>query len=293
MEWSSWGYREKIVIVIYVGVKISIFNDDVSGVEERLAKARRALNAISGLGIRKCGLSIAACSILFWTIIAPIATFGAELWILNNKSIKLLEDFQSFVGRKIQRLYPRSPNACAYYSLGWIRLERFIEVKKLLFLRSILCLEGNVMRSIFCRGTEYFLVNQNECRENLFQSPIYDLLNVSVTFDCLNDVQNMVLRGHLWSKQIWKDKAWNKAWQLEDVFWCIRSRCHQSLVLLNNVCSTNRYIIWWQLADVFHDQLYNCEIMVKLLCRSSRLKVDDVRLKKTPLLQQGSAPYAI
>ena len=92
----------------------------------------------------------------------------------------------------------------------------------------------------------------------------------------------MVLRGHLWSKQIWKDKAWNKAWQLEDVFWCIRSRCHQSLVLLNNVCSTSRYIIWWQLADVFYDQLYNCEIMVKLLYRSSRLKVDDVRLKNSP-----------
>ena len=50
----------------HVGVKLSILIDDASGVEERLAKARRALNAISGLGIRKNGLTIASvqCSFL-------------------------------------------------------------------------------------------------------------------------------------------------------------------------------------------------------------------------------------
>ena len=111
----------------HVGVKIGIFYDDSSGIEERLSKARRALNAVSGIGIRKNGLNIATCSILFWSIIVPIASFGSELWILNDKISKLLEDFQNFVGKKVQRLYPLSPNVCAYYGLGWMRLERFIE----------------------------------------------------------------------------------------------------------------------------------------------------------------------
>ena len=77
-------------------------------------------------------------------------------------------------------------------------------------------------------------------------------------------------------------RVWEKAWQLEDVYWCIRTRCHQSLTLLNNVCSSSRYIIWWQLSDLRYDQMYNCEVMVKLLCRASLLKVDDVRLKSSP-----------
>ena len=266
----------------HVGVKLSIFKDDVSGVEERLAKARRALNAISGLGIRKNGLTIASCSILFWTIIVPIATFGSELWILNDKVVKLLEEFQNFVGKKIQRLFPKSPNSCAYYGLGWLRLERFIEVKKILFLRSLLCIDDGTINTIMLRCTQNILANPVLCQENLFLSPVYDLLNTASTFGCFNDAQNMILNGHHWSKSACRDKIWIKAWQLEDVFWCIRTRCHQSLALLNNVCSSARYIIWWQLADVFYDQMRNCEIMVKLLCRASLLKVDDVRLKRLP-----------
>ena len=100
----------------------------------------------------------------------------------------------------------------------------------------------------------------------------------------------MVQRGHQWPKHIWKGRIWNKAWPLEDVFWCIGSRCHQSLALLNSVCSTSRYVIWWQLADVFTEQLHNCEIMVKLLCRSSWLKVDDVRLKSSPAAAKFCTP---
>ena len=46
----------------HVGVKLSILDDDSTGVEERLSKARRALNPVSGIGIRKNGLNIASCS---------------------------------------------------------------------------------------------------------------------------------------------------------------------------------------------------------------------------------------
>ena len=68
----------------------------------------------------------------------------------------------------------------------------------------------------------------------------------------------------------------------KNVFWCVQTRCHQSLSLLNSVCPSSRYIIWWQIADVFHEQIRNCEVMVKILCRASLLKVDDVRLKSLP-----------
>ena len=231
------------------------------------------------MGIRKNGLTVATCSILFWSIIVPIATFGAELWILNDKVLKLLENFQNYVGKKIQRLSPKTPNLCAYYGLGWIRLERYIEVKKLLFLRSLTCIENDAINVSLNRCIESFIANPALCQDNSCQSPAYDLFKTATTFGCFNDVQNMVQYGHFWSKQVWRDWVWAKAWQLEDVFWCISARCHQSLTLLNNVCTSSRYIIWWQLADAYHHQISNCEIMVKLLCGASLLKVDDVRLK--------------
>ena len=41
----------------HLGVKACIFEHDTSGIEERLANRKRALNAASGLGIRNNGLS--------------------------------------------------------------------------------------------------------------------------------------------------------------------------------------------------------------------------------------------
>ena len=67
----------------HVGVTTCLYEDDVSGVEGRLAKVWRMFNAISGLGIRSIGLSVATCCLIFWVIVAPIALFGSELCILS------------------------------------------------------------------------------------------------------------------------------------------------------------------------------------------------------------------
>ena len=78
------------------------------------------------------------CHFLVACIVIPIATFGSELWIIDDLCLLLLESFQVYVGSKIQRLFTKSPKAIAYFSLGWICIERFFEIKKLLFLHSIL-----------------------------------------------------------------------------------------------------------------------------------------------------------
>ena len=90
-------------------MKACIFEDVISGIEERLAKGRRALNATSGLGIRNNGLTILACCIIFWCVVVPIANYGAEFWILDNKRLKLIEAYQTFVGKRIQRLFSKAP----------------------------------------------------------------------------------------------------------------------------------------------------------------------------------------
>ena len=70
----------------HVGIKACILKNN-SRVEEKVAKGRRALNAASGLGIRRNGLSISTCNMIFWTIVIPIITFGCELWVLQEDDI--------------------------------------------------------------------------------------------------------------------------------------------------------------------------------------------------------------
>ena len=78
----------------HVGIRAHIFQDNACGIEECSTKAKRSLNAVFGLGIRRNGLNMQTCSIISWSIVIPIALYGCELMRLNDTSYKLLEDFQ-------------------------------------------------------------------------------------------------------------------------------------------------------------------------------------------------------
>ena len=53
----------------HVGVKAAISNENESKVLEKIGKGMRALGAAAGLGIRKCGLIMISCNIIFWSVI--------------------------------------------------------------------------------------------------------------------------------------------------------------------------------------------------------------------------------
>ena len=68
----------------HVSVKACLYKDDNSRLDEKITKARRAFYAWAGLGIRKNGLTMLTCSIIYWTIVVPIVTFGSEIWCLSE-----------------------------------------------------------------------------------------------------------------------------------------------------------------------------------------------------------------
>ena len=267
----------------HVGVKTSIFHECSTGIEERVGKARRALNAITGLGIRRNGINIATCNCIFWTIIVPIATYGCELWHLNGDSIKILETFQIYAGKKIQRLYCKSPNVCSFFGLGWMRLLRVIQVRKLLFVRSILALDDQALsKKIFIDRARRRLENMDESPLSEDWSKVDDLLDVVNVFKLNDEVTNMVLRGQDYPKTLWKKIVWERGWALEDTFWCLEARLHKELDLLLRVCPKPRYLTWWSLSNKYANTIQFCETMAKIISHASLLKCDDVRLKHLP-----------
>ena len=106
----------------HVGVRNSIFENDISGIKERISKGRRAFNSVAGIGIRKGGITMATCNVIFWSIVVPTTIYGCELWILDDNSLSLIEEFQNYIGKRVQRFHPKIPNVCSYYGLGWMRL---------------------------------------------------------------------------------------------------------------------------------------------------------------------------
>ena len=228
----------------HVGVTACLFDEDISGITGRLSKARRALNAISGLGIRRNGLSVYTCNVIFWSIIVPIALLGCEVWILNDKAVEAVEAFQVYEGKRVQRLFRRSPNVCAFFGLGWIRLERLIEIKKLMFVRSILVLNvDDPSRDIFCRRLEDFLADRVFSLGNAYDSIVFDLLKTADTFGVLDEIVNMVRQGHFWPKGMWRKKLWERARALDAGFWRLEVRSYRNLDLLSGICDHPCYLV--------------------------------------------------
>ena len=174
----------------HLGVKTSIHDGNEAGVEDKVSKGRKTLNAASAVGIKRNGLPMIACNLIYWAVIIPIVTFGAELWILSEQDNENLMSFQRYAGRRIQRFPKRSPSTTSFFGLGWIRLTTYILIKKLLFIMTILRMDcHNVIRSIFVSRLNYYLVNVEVNKNNRFKSPTFDLLNACSKLGLLNLVE--------------------------------------------------------------------------------------------------------
>ena len=113
----------------HVGVKMSIFPDDTSSVEEKISKGKKTLNASSGMGFRKNRLNMGACNIIYWQVVMPTVLFGSEVWVLSERDKELLNSFQTYAGKRIQRFPQRSTNTSSSYGLGWLKITAYIRVK--------------------------------------------------------------------------------------------------------------------------------------------------------------------
>ena len=267
----------------HVGVNVSIFSGDECWINERLSKARRSLNALTGPGIRRCGLTVATCSILFWSIVVPIALYGCELWSMSGEHSRLLESFQDYASKKMQRFHP---NTCSRHSLGWISLGRLVQLRKLLFLRSILVMgHDDVIRVVFIE--RYRAINRRGHLDDLHaESVVSDLIYIINLFKLNEEVDNIVERDQMCQKNVWRKLVWERAWSLEDMYWRIEYKLQKSLDLVSAINPNPEYLTWWALSDRYPEYISICETMARLVCHASLLKMDDVRLKKLSMFSR-------
>ena len=272
----------------HVGVKACLYQDGNSRVEEKISKGRRTLNATAGLGIRQNGLNISTCNLIFWVIIMPIITFGSEIWMLTNDDIDKLQAFQRYAGRRIQRFPPRSPSSSSYYGMGWVRLETYIYVKKLIFLLTMIVMDSTHRVNMVLKARLMVYLNDVDAgRRNVYGSPIFDLFNTSYKFGLLDEVIGMITGSiTICPKKAWSKKVWSKAWALNDMYWHTTSVIFNENDLLYRTVGKSQYLTWWTISDKWPHLVRMCETMAKIVCRTSRLKCDDYRLKNATHIQK-------
>ena len=266
----------------HVGVRNCLFNDYKPRTEDRVSRGQRAFNAILNSGIRKKGLNTAVISKLYWSIVVPVVTYGAEVWILKGDELDIIRKFQRYVGRKCQRFHQQSPNYSSFAPLGWIGLEKVVYIKKLLFFRSICMMDPNATcKAILLRRSNKFLENRALSKLNENDSPIFEILNVAERLGLIDVCFNMIHNGHVYSKPVWSKLVWEKAWLLEDEEFQICKNQLRQEKLLYQVLEKPYYLTWWVMTDVSRYYIEQYEIMARLVCESSLLKAHNVRYKGT------------
>ena len=165
--------------------------------------------------------------------------------------------------------------------LGWLRITTYILVKKLLFALTILRLDPeNIVRKIFTVKVKLFHENRNSHSLNLNRSPTFDILNQASKAGVYNLLYDMTMGNkYILPKVTWSKLIWSKAWQLDDMYWHTTNIFNDKNDLLNRLERKSMYLPWWDLGDTTPSMIGTCEIMARLICHASRLKVDDQKLK--------------
>ena len=262
----------------HVGVKSCVMGDTHIRTLEKIEKAKRVLNMSTNMGVVKGGLNLNTCNLIYWSVVFPTLTFGSEIWVIKGRDIELLQGFQRYAARRLQRLHSRSINSTSTACLGWMDIIRVIKAKQLIFIRSIARMQGHTpIRTIF--GGRLMEFDQEV--ENTLDRPIIQMLKVALEFQVIEEVRNM-FNGLMISKQGWKKIVWERAWALEKEEWDRKVIEDKHFDLTSRATNGPGYSIWWSIADFKQSKMKQCETMVKLISHSSALKGDDCRLKRLP-----------
>ena len=262
----------------HVGVKTCVLGDTQVRTEEKVIKARKALNMATAMGIKKGGLNMSTCNLIFWTVVMPTLCFGCEIWVLKAPDIMQLQAFQRYAARRIQRFHSRSINVTALACLGWMDIITYIKACKIIFLRSIMIMDEHApIRRILMERIREFDVNMH----NPYDSPILQSLEHCAEFGVL-DIINDMANGNVMVKARWKELIWTRAWGLEENAWGTIVAENAYVDLINITVQRPVYSIWWVITDKCRQYVKHCEVMVKLVCHTSKLKGDDCRLRRKP-----------
>ena len=149
-----------------------------------------------------------------------------------------------------------------------------------MFERTITILEDDaICKRILKTRAQKYCDEINACEINANDSPIFDIMKVAREAGLLNEVMNMIMNGHYYSKEQWKGLVWQNIWKLEDSNCAILYKDPNRNITVYNVMDGTYYLVWWIISDTKPEMISICEDMARIVCDTSLLKTNDYRLK--------------
>ena len=125
-------------------------SDDI--VNDRIKKAKCTLLAARGIGSKSVPVPPSVLSKLYWNVSLSSALYGMEVVPYSSFNVVELEHAHRQNAKIVQGLPSNVPRPSPLMPLGWISLQGYIDIRKIIFLLSIMSLPSqNIYRKIALR----------------------------------------------------------------------------------------------------------------------------------------------
>ena len=135
-----------------------------SFIRDRVSACRRAYYAVQSLGTRRAPVPPHILSKLYWSVGMSKMMYGLEMLSLSERSVQILEQAHGSIAKLIQGLPRQTINATCIAPIGWISVEAFIDLMKMMFLWRVLSLPvNNIYKQIAIirvASVIYMVINQ-------------------------------------------------------------------------------------------------------------------------------------
>ncbi|PJE78122.1 hypothetical protein CI610_02944 [invertebrate metagenome] len=257
--------------ITHVGILLNDKHNSIERTKQACTKLKSGTMALLRSGVHQCALNPLTIAKILKIKVYPSALYGCELWVLSNTELLMLERAQHFIVKSIQGFGKRTRTDMCTSLIGWLSIEAYIDIKKLLYLGRICRMNRN---NLICRVfiSRFFMYIVNNCSQKGF---IPDIVRILKKYNLYEYIVLFLDDGSFPNKIHWKSLIYKSVSNYETNAWLHR---------MSNDADFTRFLLLhddlkphylWQLALRHPNFLYNIGYIMKLIVT---VRVSNVQL---------------
>ena len=173
-------------------------------VSDCIRRAKQTMSAVAGVGSARVPVSTQVASKLYWSLCAPVLTYGCEVQCMSTEAGRELESAHWAIAKQIQRLPRHTPNPCVLPQLGWFTLTGYMNMKMLVFLWKLLVMEMSSMYKRIVVKRIVMICKNDACNKS---GPIANMIKAAEQYNLKQVIVNSIISGTYMSSEQWKTRV--------------------------------------------------------------------------------------
>ena len=232
----------------HMGVKLTSNNTlEIHDVNGRIAAAQGVVLAARGLGSYMTPVPPIILSKIYWAIGIKKMLYGCEIKPFRANHIDLLDAAHRKFAKLVQGIPDNTSNCTVLATLGWVRVQSYIAMRKIIFLWTLLYLPTH---NIYRRIVMHVLGSVGMRPPVASHSPIKEMYRMAWRYGMGRDIWEFIVHGHVQGSLESRKIATKRIiWETERTCWLSTCALYGKLESYSNALEEIKPIGWWKFAQ--------------------------------------------